>query len=197
MKTGQHGIIAPIWLYAAAAIALMVALAGLIKVWNNYTTALDKKGYDRGVAETTAAYTKRDNSQLQAALAAQTVAEGVAATAERKAATAQSDASKAYNKGVNDGKAKTAQLVAAAKSGALRLRDPGNQAGTSTACNNQVSQSSVAGPAAGSDAGTGTLISAAASDFLLQLTGEADDTALQLAACQVILVSDRVLCNAP
>ncbi len=186
-----------VWLYLAGAIAVIVALTGLVLAWNKYTAGLDQKGYDRGVAETTAAFQKRDNAQLQAALAAQHAAEVLAAQAERTALKSQSDASQAYSKGVNDGKAKTAVLVAAARAGSLQLRDPGNQTGACPARSGPTGEASLAGPAAGGDGGTGAKLSAEASGFLLALTGEADDTARQLAAAQAVITSDRVLCNAP
>jgi hypothetical protein len=192
----QRGVIAMIWLVMAGLIAVGVVLTGLVVAWNSYTTRLDKAGYDRGVAETTAAYQQRDNAQLQAVVAAQKAAEDRAARAERDAATAQSVASANYSKGVKDGQVKTAALVASARAGALRLRDPGRQVGTGPACN-PVGQATVAAPAAGGDGGAGAQLSAAASEFLLALAGEADDTARQLGAAQAVIVSDRALCNAP
>lgn len=205
MSNGQRGVIAPIWLYLAGAIAVMLALAGLIKVWDNYTTGLVKGGYDRGVAETTATYTARDNAQLQAVVAAQRQAEIRAAKAESDAATAQALASSNYAKGVEDGKAKTAARVAAVHTGNLRLRDPGSQARACPAVAATTAKAASAGPAGGSDAHPAAELSAApagflstaASDFLLGLTGEADDVARQLAAAQAIIVSDRKLCNGP
>jgi uncharacterized membrane protein len=194
----QRGVIAGVWLYLAGAIAFMLVLAGLIKVWNNYTTALDKQGYDRGVAESTAAYTKRDNTQLQAALSAQSVAERVAAAAERKAATAQSTASTNYQKGVNDGKTKLAAFIASARAGTVKLRDPGNQAGTGSARCNQASQGTAAGPATGSDGGAASgLLSESATVFLASEANRADEIVMQLTAAQAVIVSDRALCNAP
>jgi prophage endopeptidase len=194
----QRGVIASVWLYLAGAIAFMLVLAGLIKVWNSYTTALDKKGYDRGVAETTAAYTKRDNAQLQAALAAQTQAEARAAKAERDAATAQSTASANYQKGVNDGKAKLAAFIASARAGTVSLHDPGAKPGASPACGNQTGKAEVAGSATGSDGGaTSGLLSESATVFLATEANRADEVVAQLTAAQAVIVSDRVLCNAP
>lgn len=193
----QTGTIAPIWLYLAGAIALIAALAGLVTVWDGYTNGLDKKGYDRGVSETTADWQKRDNAQLQAALAAQSEAEARAAHAESEAAAAQSAASENYQRGVKDGKAKTDALVAAARAGDLRLRDPGNQAGSGAARGNQAGAAQTAAGTGGCYGAAGAKLSVEASEFLLGLAGEADDTARQLAACQVILVSDRRLCNGP
>jgi hypothetical protein len=173
--------------------------------WDAYTAKLVKGGYDRGVAETNAAYTARDNKQLQAVVAAQRAAEVRAAKAEDDAAAAQILVSSNYAKGVKDGQAKTAVLVAAAKSGALRLRDPGSQTGGCTAGGSSTGAATTAAGTAGSASGAGTqlpatasgFLSTDASNFLIGLTGEADDATRQLSACQVILVSDRKLCNSP
>ena len=197
MSNSQRGVIASVWLYLAGAIALCVAIAGLIHVWNGYTDRLDKQGYDRGVAETTGAFQKRDNAQLQAALAAKTAAEDRAAQLEAVAATAQSNATKAYSKGVKDGQAKTATLVAAARAGALQLRDPGNQTGACPTGGGQTGEGQAAGSPSGGDGAQGAVLSGSASQFLLELTGEADEVAKQLAAAQAVIISDRELCNAP
>jgi hypothetical protein len=193
----QRGVIALIWLYLAGAVLLTGALTGLVVAWKSYTTGLDRIGYDRGVAETTAAYQKRDNVALQAALAAQQRAEVRADQAERDAAAAQSVASSNYLKGVDDGRKKTAALVAAAHAGELRLRDPGARSGSSAACPPATGPASTASAPAGGDGAAGGELSAAAGEFLLSLAGEADDLARQLAAAQAVIVSDRALCNGP
>jgi hypothetical protein len=186
-----------IWLYLASALLLTGALTGLVVAWNSYTTGLDKQGYDRGVAETTKIFQKRDNLQLQAAVAAQRAAEVRAAQAERDAATAQSVASSNYRKGVDDGRKKTAALIAAARAGELRLRDPGDRPGSSPACPPATGPASTAAAPAGGDGAAGDQLSAAASEFLLAFAGEADDLTRQLAAAQAVIVSDRALCNGP
>ena len=193
----QRGVIALIWLYLAAAFILVAVLTGLVVAWKSYTTGLDKAGYDRGAAETTKAFQKRDNAQLQAALAAQRAAEVQAAQAERIAATAQSVASDNYLKGVDDGRKQSVALVAAARAGELRLRDPGNRPGTSSACPPATAPAPTAAASAANHDAAGAQLSAEAVEFLLALAGEADDTARQLAAAQAVILSDRVLCNGP
>ncbi|MCR4304978.1 MAG: lysis protein [Gallionella sp.] len=191
----QQGAIAPVWLYMAGAIAVMLALAGLVKVWSNYTTSLDKRGYDRGTLEATARYQARDNAQLQAVVVAQRAAEIRAAKAEADAAKAQSVASSNYAKGVQDGKNRLAAFIADSRSGAIKLRDPG-QNGTGPACGNQTGKAETAGSAPGSNGDTQGRLSGQASEFLFSLANEADEIVRQLIAAQAVIVSDRVLCNA-
>lgn len=191
----QRGAIAIGWLYLAGAIALILALTGLVMAWNSYTEGLDKKGYDRGVSETTATWTKRDNVALQATLAAQKAAEVRVAQAEANAAQAQSYATGQYEKGMNDGKVKTAALVAAARSGTFRLQDPG-QTRAITPCSAAIGPASTATSASGGDGhdGGGGL-SAEASEFLLSEGGRANALVKKLNLARAVIVSDRVLCN--
>ena len=85
--------------------------------------------------------------------------------------------------------------IAALRTGALRLRDPG--AAAVPACRGSAAE---AGPASsGCNGGTtcelsGTpagLLSNQASEFLVNLAADADDVARQLAACQQVIINDR------
>lgn len=177
-------------------LAIVVIGAG-VGAFHKYTTGIDAKGYARGVLETKTEYVNRDNAQLKAAIAAQVEAEKRANEAEAKAAAAQTLASANYQKGVKDAQAKTASLVAAARSGALRLRDPGAKAANCPSVSHPVGEAQITAPASGSDGQTGGELSTAASEFLLRLTGEADQIARQLALAQDVITSDRALCNSP
>lgn len=198
LKTGQQGVIAQAYLYLAGAIAVMLALAGLVKVWGNYTASLDKRGYDRGTSETTARYQARDNAQLQAVLAETRAAQDRAAKAEADAAKAQSVASSNYAKGVTDGKARLAAFIADSRAGNIRLRDPGSS-GTGPACGSQVGKAETAGTAPGSDVngGGGGFLSESATVFLATEADRANKVVLKLIAARAVIVSDHALCNAP
>lgn len=193
------------WLYLIGVVVLLGAITGLVVAWDNYTTGLDEKGYDRGVAESTAAYTKRDNVRLQRVLAELKTAQAKAKALEEQYAAAQATADANYKRGVKDGQAKTAARIAAARAGDLKLRDPGNQGGTGPACNPGPAKGETATTAAGGNAAPagqlpgsdGGILSAEASTFLLALTGEADEVVKQLTAAQATIVQDRVLCNSP
>jgi len=201
MKTtrkAQEGVIALVWLYVGAAILVLLALAGLVKVWSNYTSGLVKEGYDHGVAETTASYTKRDNAQLQAVVVAQRQAEDRAAKAEADAAKSQSLASANYQRGILDGKTKLAAFIDSARAGGIELRDPGSQAGTGPACDNQAGKAETTGAAGvGNGQAGGGLLSKDATVFLATEANRADEIVLQLTAAQAVIVSDRTLCNSP
>ena len=87
----------------------------------------------------------------------------------------------------NDAKIKTDQLVGAARAGSLRLRDPGAQRCPS---GRNPAAKTATGAGQHHDA-PGANLSATAAEFLLGLTGEADDTVRQLNACQQVVQSDR------
>lgn len=177
-------------------VGVLVVIA-LVFAWTQYTAKLEKAGYDRGVKDTKSEYALRDNEQLKAALAAQSAAEKRANEAEAKAAAAQTLATTNYQKGVKDGTDKTNARLAAVDAGTLRLRDPAGKTTSCAALGDSVGKTQAAAPASGSDGQTGSELSGAASQFLLRLTGEADQLARQLALAQDVIISDRVLCNSP
>jgi hypothetical protein len=188
----QRGIIAQAYLYMAGALAILLAIAGAIYEWHSLTKSIDKAGYDRGVAETDAAYKARDNTQLQAVIAAQKAAEVKASAAEQKAAVAQSDALVAYSKGVTDGKSKVASFIASGG----RLRD--NQGTATGSCPTAGSGIGAASPitaATGNNGTTGCELSSAVSGSILALANEADAVVLQLTAAQARITSDYELCK--
>ena len=172
-------------------------IAGGVYAFHNYTSGIDAKGYARGVLETKTEYVNRDNEQLKLAIAAQAAAEKRANEAEAKAAAAQTLATTNYQKGVKDAEAKTAARLAAVGAGTLRLRDPGQNTTNCPSVNHPTGEAQIAGTPTRSDGQTGRELSGAASQFLLALTGEADQIARQLALAQDVIASDRQLCNSP
>lgn len=91
-----------------------------------------------------------------------------------------------YEKDRQYDKAKTDSLIAKYRSGTYRLRDPGYSSGTSS-----TPQSGVAPSSSGCNGSTEGGLSVEASGFLLGITGEADEVAKQLSACQAVIVDDR------
>lgn len=57
-----------IYVYSAIAIVLLALMVASIYRVTSAISAADAKGYKRGVGETTAAFTERDNKQLQAVI---------------------------------------------------------------------------------------------------------------------------------
>jgi hypothetical protein len=84
-------------------------------------------------------------------------------------------------------KVETTRLRAAVRSGELRLRD--RHAAREQSCGSPSGETGTA--ASQRDGGAGAYLSAEASEFLLELTGEADEVVRQLTACQQVLVEDR------
>lgn len=195
--TRQRGVIAAVWLYFMAAVLLIGAITGLVTAWNVYTKRIEAQGYERGRSETESAYKTRDNAQLTEVIAKLKAAEKRAKDLEDAKSAADNLAVANYQKGVQDGKAKTAAFIADVRAGRIRLSDPGAQTRPSTTVCSGTGQSTSIAATSGGNGEARVNLSAAASGFLLTLTGEADDTARQLAAAQAIIVSDRVLCNAP
>lgn len=173
-----------------------LVVVALVFAWTQYTAKLEKAGYDRGVKDTQADYALRDNKQLREALVAQAAAEKRANAAEAKAAAAQTLATTNYQKGVKDANDKTASRLAAVDAGTLRLRDPG-QIAACPSVSDSAGKTQAASPVPGGNGQTGGNLSTAASQFLLSLTGEADQLARQLALAQEVITSDRELCNIP
>ena len=190
----QSGVIAGGYIWLAGGIAAIAALTGLVVAGNKYAASLDAKGYSRGVAETTAAFQKRDNAQLQAVVAAQKVAEVRAAAAEDVASQAQETARSAYSKGIASGKAQTARLIAAS----TRLRDPGASPGTCPAGSGPIGAPEVAaGPAGDSGHDGGGGLSDQATQFLLSEADRANAVVLKLNDARARILSDLTVCNQP
>lgn len=164
-----------------ASVLLWLASLAAVGWWQNGAGhTAEREGWER-----------RDNEALTKASQALHAAEEKARADELNHAAQLVAISKNYQEEKAREKKKTDDLIAAARSGAFRLRDPkaaGVPAVGSLACQT--------GPgASGRDARAPGELSAEAAGFLLGLTGEADDTARQLAACQAVVRKDRELCG--
>lgn len=108
---------------------------------------------------------------------------------ERQHAEALAGISADYERRLKDANAQRARDVAAARAGAIRLRDPYSLG--LKACGNPAAQ---VGTGAGErDGGASGELSREAAEFLLGLANDADDIARQLAACQRVIVEDRAV----
>lgn len=185
----QRGFALPTWaIYALAAAAALGAL------WYAYTT-IDGRGYARGKAETESRYQTRDNKALQDALARVQAlqAEVRAREAQHQAAIDQIEAKRKQE--AQDAKRQRDRDVAAARDGALKLRDPGAAAGTAHCDRSPGPAPGTA--AAGSDDRAPGELSGAAAEFLLSLVHDADDVARQLGAAQQVIRAQIRACNGP
>lgn len=171
----QRGIIADGWLYFIAVIALIGALAGLVKVWDNYTSGLIQKGYDSGKAATEADYAERDNKALADAIAETKAVQAKLDAAKETNRTGGAERVAAYNQGVKNAKAQFYRDIADLNSGALVLRDYGKRTPAVTGIGQAPGGQDGASGGGLSIAGTGDCrLSAESSGFLFWLAGEAN-----------------------
>lgn len=163
------------WIIVGFLLALIVVGAGA------YT-----KGHSDGVDGERVVWQKRENAELAAANAKIIELNKAARDAETVHAAAVNLISTTLQGQTNAARAETERLRAAARAGTFRLRDP---AGRESTCPGGAPET---GPTAGQrDGGQGAYLSAAAADFLLGLTGEADEVVAQLTACQGVVIEDR------
>lgn len=110
-----------------AAIALLGALGYAIHAWGDFTQGLidqgDKAGYSRASSE----FTARDNTEMVAMVAERNKAQAELNAARALNVELQATSNQIYRKGIRDGKAQLQTDVADYKSGALRLRCPGEK----------------------------------------------------------------------
>lgn len=164
--------------YVAAGLGVL-ALAAL---WG-----VDRYGYARGVATERAAWQARESTELAAANNTIDRLQREARTTEQQHARDIVDVSARYQRELANAKAKRVADLAAIERGDIRLRDPAAP-GESPGCGDGAATATGAGRR---DGGTPGELSPAATRFLFELTGDADDVAHQLAACQAIVRRDR------
>lgn len=142
-----------------------------------------------------AAWMERENTELAAANAKILELNSAARTKEAEHAAAVNLISTTYEGERNAARKETGRLIARARAGDVRLRDPA--AGREKPC-----ASGAVTPAPGPgerDGGKGAdvpttaagVLSGEASAFLVALTGEADEVVIQLTACQAVVTDDR------
>jgi hypothetical protein len=154
-------------------LAVLGAVAAIIFAWTRYTDGLVTEGYERGTAEVRAEVAIRDNRQLEALLAHRLAAEAKVNATEKRAREQMAAQRARHTKEKEDAEKVTEELVAAARAGALVLRDPGAAAaGPAVGDRGPAGADRAAGPGAGPSGGAG--LSAKAAEFLLELTALAD-----------------------
>ncbi|NIL23547.1 hypothetical protein HB991_13640 [Yersinia mollaretii] len=110
------------------------------------------------------------------------IIDGKLFAAEKAASDSLAAADQAYINGVNDGKKQTDRLVADLRSGNFRL----SATVKANACSGTTATT---GSVSGSDAEARAELSAANSEFLLRIGGEADEVVKQLGMCQATVTS--------
>lgn len=172
----------PYRLLAAAALWLASLIA--VGVWQHHAGAVDER----------VTWQAKEVTEQATAAAQFKALSDAARAAEQKHAADMAALAADYERKLTDANKQRAADLAAVRTGALRLRDPG---ATVPACPGATAQ---AGPAAGGSDGPATgqlsaapagLLSDQTSSWLVDFAADADDVARQLASCQQVIVQDR------
>ena len=164
------------WVFLAFVVALIAAGLG-----GEYD------GNKRGVNSERVAWQAKDNKELTEANAKILQLENDARAKEQAHAADLAAISTNYEQELQHAENTRKADVAAARSGALRLRDPGATA--QQTCGSATGQAAT-GPG-GRDAQTGGELSPELTEFLFIEADRADAIVQQLGACQAVIVSDR------
>jgi hypothetical protein len=159
--------------------ALCVAVAAFISG--------EYDGRARGATAERSAWQTKQVGELSLANAEIKSLEEAARASEQAHTQALADISTNHEREVQDAEVQRKKDIAAARSGALRLRDPGATAVQSCAS----STPQTAASASGRDDGSGGGLSGIAAEFLLTQADRADAIVRQLAACQAVIKADR------
>lgn len=143
-------------------------------------------GQHNGKRVERAEWMARENKELVAANSKITELNNAARAREKAHAATVNNISTVLQGKANAAQSETERLRAAARDGTLRLLDP---SGGQNSCGSSTGGTSAS--AGERDAEKAGQLPGKTVDFLLSITGEADEIARQLAACQAILVNDR------
>lgn len=164
------------WLILGAMLVWIASLAS-IGTWQNTAGHTDERAVWQAKAIIEAAQSSAQIIQL----------EQEARNTEQVHAARLADISTQYEQDKQNAKRKTDDLVAGLRAGAFGLRDPGATRVQTSGGN----ASAVATSPGECDGRAPGQLSAEAAEFLLRLTGEADEVTKQLASCQQVIISDR------
>jgi hypothetical protein len=170
---------------AAAVLGLALGLWMAVDA-NLVTSAGMAKGVAQGHRERDDAYAKRDDRAKRDAEAELKRLRDTIAVLEDRHNEAVALAGANYDKGVADGRKDLDAAVARVRAG-HRLRDPGRRPAPCPADGGKGSGAAPGITAGVGDAATDPQLSAEASEFLLQLAGEADEIARQLGGAQAVM----------
>ena len=145
-------------------------------------------GKERGETSERLAWQTRANTELAAANAKILELENAARASEQTHGETQHLISQSYERDLQNAQTNAQRDLDAARSGALRLRDPGAAAVATCGSTAAPAPTTASGRDAGADAG----FSSEATAFLLSESTRADAVVRQLAACQAVVLSDRM-----
>jgi prophage endopeptidase len=145
-------------------------------------------GNKRGINSERVAWQAKDNKELADANTKILQLENDARAKEQAHADALASIATNYEQELQNAENTRKADVTAARSGALRLRDPGSH--TEQACGGSPGQTATA--SGGRDGQAGGELSPELAEFLVSEADRADTIVLQLGACQAVIVADRV-----
>jgi hypothetical protein len=184
-STGGFGLI-EFAIYAGIAIAVLAALAGAIATWNHYISGVEQKGYARGKAETSAAYTARDNAKLIAVIAERDKLLKEKEAAEKLHSTQLADQEAANAKKLAQGKDDFDRFVADINAGRVMWKQPGEAGGGRSGSDQGRGPTPPggAGTGPGPDGGGGLLVDIQDQIFLASEAQRANRALLKLESCR-------------
>ncbi|BEV15813.1 lysis protein [Herbaspirillum sp. DW155] len=182
-------LVIPGWIKALAALGLLVAAVYALR-------GLGQEHYRQGQQAERLMWTGKENAALRSAHARLRELEEKARAAEARHAQTMAAISTQYQKDLSNERLAKDRALAAVRRGELRLYDPAGRAVSVGGV--QRGDACPAGPraAGGDDAAPGEL-STPAAEFLLALTGEADEVTHQLTACQAVIAADHQVKEQP
>lgn len=180
-----------------AKFAAFLALAGAI-VW--IAMSAYQWAYKNGVADEALVWTTAQNAQIIAANAEIKKRDDKIRADEQTNAEALFFTSKQYQENLTNEKAKLNDVIRRYRAGAIVMREPTENHGADRGDGKPPETGAdpsgyFSGEKSGLSGAGVRLLSSGSSEFILTLASEADEVALQLAACQAVAIADRQLCR--
>ena len=157
-----------------------ILFIGIILAWLGSLAYVGNYQYQAGSIAKNAEWRKKENTELKLANKAIVDLRNKLAAAEKEKSEQLVIAANTYQEKENAAKEIHQKNISALRANLLRMYDPG----TRSEPTNHQSTASTAATTNGSDGAKNTELSREASDFLLDLTYEADEVTRQLGLCQ-------------
>lgn len=163
-------------------------ILALVVAWGLSLVGYGEWRHDAGVTEERLVWQTRTSEQSRIVLANYARFEKQADEADAAHAKALADNSARYQEQLLNEKATNARRVADIRNGTLKLRQPPSP-GLNPNATSGIKAPSPSSTGCNGEAGGEFSIETA--EYLYSLTGEADEVALQLGACQQVIIEDR------
>ena len=157
-----------------------ILFIGIILAWLGSLAYVGNYQYQAGSIAKNAEWREKENTELKLANKAIVDLRNKLAAAEEEKSKQLVIAANTYQEKENAAKEIHQKNISALRANLLRMYDPGTRSGPT----NHQSTASTAAPTNSCDGAKNTELSREASDFLLDLTYEADEVTRQLGLCQ-------------